>query len=81
MYTVYILQSFKDQRTYVGYTSNVEQRLVQHNSGQVRSTKHRIPFKVLFTEGFGNIKDAKARELWWKSKSGRNKLKEYFNSL
>ena len=81
MYEVYILQSLKDKRTYVGYTSNFEQRLTQHNSGQVRSTKYRIPLKVLFTEDFVNIKDAKAKESWWKTKSGRNKLKEYFNSL
>lgn len=78
MYKVYILQSLKDNRTYVGYTKNLEQRLKNHNSGQVRSTKYRIPFQVLFSEDFETTKEAKARELWWKSKAGRNKLKEFF---
>ena len=81
MYKVYILQSLKDKRTYVGYTKDFEERLKKHNSGQVRSTKYRTPFKILFTESFDNIKDAKSRELWWKSKTGRNKLKEYFSNL
>jgi len=78
MYFIYILQSLRDQRTYVGYTDNVERRLIQHNSGYVRSTKHRIPFKLLFTEEFETSREAKRRESYWKSGAGRRKLKEYF---
>jgi len=81
MYKVYILQSLKDNRTYVGYTKDLIQRLKNHNSGQVKSTKHRTPFKILFSEDFESIKNAKTREIWWKSKTGRNKLKEYFSNL
>lgn len=79
MYFIYALQSLKDQRTYVGHTNDVERRLIQHNSGHVRSTKHRIPFKLLFTEEFETSTEAKKRELYWKSGAGRRKLKEYFN--
>lgn len=79
MYTVYILQSLKDNRTYTGYTNNFERRFLQHNSGLVKSTKYRIPFKFLFKEEYKTIKEAKARELYWKSGAGRNKLKEYFS--
>ena len=78
MYFIYILQSLKDQRTYVGYTDNVERRFIQHNSGYVRSTKHRIPFKLLFTENFLTSAEVKKRELYWKSGAGRRKLKDYF---
>lgn len=80
MYKVYILQSLKDQRTYVGYTDNLERRLVEHNAGQNKSTKHRVPFELLFSEEFENSKDAKSRELYWKSGGGRRKLKELFKS-
>ena len=79
MPTVYIIQSLKDQRTYVGYTDNFDRRFKQHNSGLVKSTKHRIPFKLLFKEEFNTSLEAKKRELWWKSSSGRKKLKEFFN--
>lgn len=46
--------------------------------GQVKSTKNRIPFKLIFREEFELISDAKARELWWKSGAGRRKLNEFF---
>ena len=78
MFTVYVLQSLKDNRTYVGYTNNFKRRLNQHNLGHSKSTRYRSPFKVLFTEEFENIKTAKKRELWWKSGAGRKKLESYF---
>jgi putative endonuclease len=81
MFTVYILQSLKDNRTYVGYTNDFERRLKEHNSGQSNATKYRAPFKLLFKEEFENITDAMKRELWWKSGTGRKKLKEYFINL
>lgn len=78
MFTVYILLSQKDKRTYVGYTDNFERRFKQHNSGLVNSTKYRIPFKLFLKEEFQLKKEAKKRELWWKSGAGRRKLKEIF---
>jgi putative endonuclease len=79
MYTVYILQSLKDKRTYVGYTNDFERRFQEHNSGQSKATSYRTPFKLLFKEEFENITEAKKRELWWKSGMERKKLKEHFN--
>lgn len=78
MYCVYILQSRKDKKTYTGYTKDIVVRLQKHNSGQVASTKHRRPLKLLFSEEFETVQEAKRRELWWKSSSGRKKLKEFF---
>lgn len=78
MYFIYVLLSLKDQKTYVGYTDDFERRFKQHNSGYVKSTKHRIPFRLLFTEEFETSAEAKKRELYWKSGAGRRKLKEYF---
>ena len=77
----YVLQSLSDGRTYVGSTDNFVRRLKQHHSGQVKSTKHRIPFKVLFVEEFKTLSEARKREFWWKSGVGRRKLKEYFDQL
>lgn len=67
-----------DKRTYVGYTDNFERRFNEHNSGRSKSTKHRKPFKLLFKEEFHDLREAKAKEMWWKSSVGRKKLKEYF---
>jgi len=78
MYFIYILQSIKDNRTYIGYTNNLAGRLKKHNSGQVIATKYRRPLKLLFSESYATSKEAKKRESWWKSGSGRRKLKQYF---
>jgi putative endonuclease len=78
MFFVYILLSLKDKKTYIGFTNNIQRRFDQHNAGLVRSTKYRTPFKLLFTENFTTSQEARKRELWWKSSSGRQKLKEYF---
>ena len=81
MFYVYVLLSLHDGRTYIGYTDNVDRRLAEHNAGRSKATKHRRPFRILFTEEFNNSKEAKLRELWWKSGAGRRKLKQYFSAL
>ena len=81
MYYVYILQSLRDKRTYVGYTNNFKRRFKQHNSGLVKSTKARIPFKLILKEEFLTSSLAKKRELWWKSGVGRRNLKKIFEDF
>ncbi len=75
---VYVLRSLKDGRTYVGSTDNIMRRLKQHNSCQVKATKHRIPLIILFTEEFESLSEARKREKWWKTGAGRRKLKDLF---
>ncbi len=45
MYFVYILRSDKDGKLYTGYSTNVEQRIAEHNQGHVLSTMHRKPLQ------------------------------------
>jgi len=78
MFYTYILLSLKDRKTYVGYTQDVPERLRMHNSGHVSATKHRKPLKLLFSEEFQTMQEAKQRELYWKNGGGRRKLKKYF---
>lgn len=79
MFYVYILQSLKDLKTYTGFTNDIDERLRQHNSGQVKATQYRRPFKILFTEQFTTSAEAKRRESYWKAGAGRRKLKEFFS--
>ena len=74
-YFVYVLLSLKDKRFYVGYTENVEKRLLEHEQGRVTSTKYRKPLKLLHYEFFANKADAKAREVFLKSGFGREQLR------
>ena len=74
-YFVYILQSQKDGRYYIGSTSNVSARLVFHNNGLQRSTKSRVPFVLVYSETFSNKQDALKREKQIKSFKGGNAFK------
>ncbi len=76
MYYVYLLISKKDQKFYIGSTSDLKRRLQEHNSGENTSTQHRKPFKLIYYEVFLNKQDAKSREKYLKSGYGRRQLKE-----
>lgn len=78
MYYVYILLSQQDDRTYAGYTNDIERRLRGHNRGKVDATQHRRPLELFYLEKFNTEKEAKEREEWYKSSSGRNKMKKLF---
>ena len=62
-YYVYILHNKNRNFLYIGFTENLRQRLKEHNSGKSKSTKPHIPLSLIFYEAYGNIKDAKRREL------------------
>lgn len=62
MYYVYVLQSKVDGSLYVGYSNDLKRRLVEHNTGANRSTKHKAPFQLVYYEAYRNRADAKFRE-------------------
>lgn len=74
-YYVYSLFSLKDKKLYAGFTNNLKNRLSQHARGEVLSTKHRRPLKLVHYEYFVNEEDARAREIFLKSGFGRKQLK------
>lgn len=75
-YYVYILYSLKDKGFYIGFTTDLKRRLVEHAKGLSLSTKFRRPFTLIHYEYFINETDAKAREVFLKSGFGRKQLKE-----
>jgi putative endonuclease len=73
-YSVYVLKSLKDGKHYVGLSHNVQERLLQHNAGKVRSTKTRTPFILLYSEQIGLLADARKTEKYYKSAAGKKFL-------
>jgi len=67
---VYILQSLKDKKYYIGETADVAARLLYHNAGRQRSTKNRIPFIIILVEQFETREEALKRERQIKSWKG-----------
>jgi len=75
-YFVYAIKSDIDQRIYVGFTSNVNKRIKEHNSGKTRSTKGYRPWKLIFTEECQSRIEAREKEKYYKSGIGKEKLKD-----
>ena len=71
---VYVLESQKDGKKYIGYTNNLKKRLEEHNKGLSFSTKPRLPLKLIYFEGCLNEEDAKRREHYLKGTQGRRFL-------
>jgi putative endonuclease len=83
-YYTYLLKSEKDGKFYVGYTKDLNVRFEQHQKGLVTSTKHRLPFKLIYFEACLSQKDAILREKYLKTYYGKmhiaKRLKSYFTS-
>ncbi|WP_317169027.1 GIY-YIG nuclease family protein [Poritiphilus flavus] len=74
-YCVYVLQSEKDLLLYHGYTTNLHNRIINHNRGGTKSTSRRRPLKLIYCEFFLSKKDAKRREMYFKTSQGKRMLK------
>lgn len=62
MYYVSLLRSEKDQRFYIGFSSNLKNRIVFHLSGFVTSTANRRPLKLVYYESYISEELARQRE-------------------
>ena len=82
MHYVYILISQKDpSKHYVGLTTNLDQRLSEHNTNSTGYTKKYSPWHVETYIAFRNEKLASSFERYLKEGSGHALLKKRFLPL
>lgn len=67
---VYLLKC-RDDRTYIGCTSDLKERIERHKNGQVPATKDRLPVKLTSYFAFADKYKAFDFEKYLKSGSGR----------
>jgi len=84
MYTVYALYAPKHDKIYIGYTSNLEQRLLSHNKlGKKGWTIKFRPWELAYSEEVESKTEAMKREKQLKTARGREfvweKVREKFN--
>ncbi len=79
-YYIYVLQSKKDKSLYIGYTTDIKQKLEEHNKGYNKSTKLNRPYRLIFYEAFIDKKDAENREVFLKSGWGWRSIKKLLNN-
>ena len=72
MYYVYIIQAINfPELVYVGYTTNIENRLQTHNNGGSIYTAEYKPWKIVWHCVFSNKKRALDFEQYLKTHSGK----------
>lgn len=77
MFFVYVIVSeIRGLRFYVGLSEDPDKRLIEHNKGKTKSTKGYIPWAPFFTEKYLSLKEAREREKYLKSGTGKEKIKQ-----
>ena len=76
MFTVYSIKSFDRNYIYVGLTNNIERRFNEHQKGQNKTTSPYKPFLLIYQEVFLTRIEARKKEIYLKSGSGKEFLKQ-----
>lgn len=59
---MYVMRSLKTGQCYMGYTTDFERRLCEHNNGGSKATKNRGPYELIYYEAYSHRDDALVRE-------------------
>jgi len=79
-FIVYILFSETKNRFYIGFTSEMEQRIMRHNQKSKGFTGNVNDWKIVYTEKYDSKEEAYKRELQIKSWKSRIKIQELINN-
>jgi putative endonuclease len=80
MYTVYIIYSSKLDKYYIGYTADINDRLLKHNRKSKGFSNLGRPWSLVYSQSFENKKDAMQRELQLKGWKNRERLEALIRS-
>jgi putative endonuclease len=75
MYVTYAITSTNRNYIYVGLTSDLKRRLLEHNTGKNRTTRPYKPFQLIFQKEFETRSEARVFEKYLKSGVGKEFLK------
>jgi putative endonuclease len=67
----FILYNYKTNRYYTGYCEDIITRVTKHNQGSTPSTRHRIPWNLVYSEKYESKTEAIIRERQIKNKKSR----------
>ncbi len=74
VYFVYIINSTLKNWHYVGFTTDIESRLEQHNNKLVRSTRFYAPYYLVFVQIVNNSVEARKLEKFLKVRFNKEAL-------
>ncbi len=80
MFTTYVLFSERYDKIYIEYTSDLESRLLSHNTLATKGWTIKFrPWKLVYKEEFETKKEAMIREKQLKSAKGREFIRNYIS--
>ncbi len=79
-FIVYILFSETKNRFYIGFTSDMQQRIMRHNQKSKGFTGNVNDWKIVYTEKYNSKEEAYTREQQIKSWKSRIKIQELINN-
>ena len=71
---VYVLFSEADGKLYIGYTTDLKQRLTDHFNGRNQATALHRPLRLIYCEYHASTTDAHRREKYFKTTAGQKAL-------
>ena len=81
MFTTYVLYSEKYDKIYIGYTSNLQQRLLSHNQLATKGWMIKFrPWQLIYKEKFETKSEAIKREKQLKSFQGRTFIRNLIDN-
>ena len=82
MFTTYVLYSEKHDKIYIGYTSNLHQRLISHNELATKGWTIKFrPWKLIYKEEYETKSEAMKREKQLKSYKGRTFIRDLIDNI
>ena len=79
-FIVYILYSSTKNKFYIGFTSDIEERIIRHNQKSKGFTGSTNDWKIVYTETYLTKSEALAREKQIKSWKSRIKIQELISN-
>jgi len=80
-FIVYILFSQTKNRFYIGFTSNLKERIIRHNQKSKGFTGNVNDWKIVYTENYSTKEEAQKRERQIKSWKSRTKIEELITNI
>ncbi len=80
LFTIYIIYNINKGKTYVGYTSDLEKRLLRHNGflknkKSSYTSKNKGFWRLIYFEKYNSRQEVFKREKWFKTGIGRDFIK------
>jgi putative endonuclease len=79
-YYVYILL-LNNKQLYTGFTTDLNRRIEEHQSGRVDSTRKYRPLELIHTERYQMGSDARRREKFLKTTEGKRFLRQQIRDI